>query len=70
VADLAGRRVVVPEAAEHVAAGACVQAAATLRDRDIVEVAAEWMLGRGATVEPDANVDRAGVREAYAAARG
>jgi xylulokinase len=70
VADLSGRRVVVPDSPEHVAAGACVQAAATLRDRDIVEVAAEWMLARGATVEPDASVDRSGVRAAYAAARG
>jgi xylulokinase len=70
VADLSGRRVVVPDDTEHVAAGACVQAAAMLRDREIAAVADEWMLGRGVTVEADTNVDRAGVRDAYAAARG
>ena len=70
VADLSGRTVVVPYEAEHVAAGACAQAAAVLRDRDVAEVAAEWSLGRGVTIEPDANVDRERVRAAYAAARG
>jgi xylulokinase len=70
VADLAGRPVIIPDEREHVAAGACVQAAATLHDREIAEVAAEWALRGGVTVEPDANVDRAGVRAAYAAARG
>ena len=70
VADLAGRRVVVPDAGDHVAAGASAQAAAILRDRDVAEVAAEWSLGRGATIEPDMSVDRESVRAAYAAARG
>ncbi len=69
VADLSGRRVIVPDAMELVAAGACVQAAATLRGCDPADVAAEWKLGRGVTVEPDANVDRAAVRAAYTAAR-
>ena len=69
VADLSGRRVIVPDATELVAAGACVQAAATLRSCNPVDVAAEWKLARGATVEPDANVDRAAVRAAYAATR-
>jgi hypothetical protein len=41
-----------------------------LRDRDVAELAAEWQLGRGSIVEPDTGVDRAGVRAAYAAARG
>jgi xylulokinase len=70
VADLSGRPVVVPESSEQVAAGACIQAAAILRDRDVAELAAEWQLGRGSIVEPDTGVDRAGVRAAYAAARG
>jgi xylulokinase len=70
IADLSGRPVVVPDEAEHVAAGACAQAAAVLGDRDVAEVAAEWELGRGSVVEPDAGVDRAGIRQAYAAARG
>ena len=70
VADLSGRPVVVPDASEHVAAGACVQAAAALRERNVAEIAAEWTLGRGSATEPDARVDRAGVRGAYAAARG
>ena len=62
--------VVVPEAGEHVAAGACAQAAAVLEGRDITEVARDWDLGRGPTVEPDLSVDRAAVRAAYADARG
>jgi len=70
VADLSGRAVVVPDAAEHVAAGACVQAAAVLHQRDPADVAREWDLGRGVAVEPDLAVDPAAVRAAYAAARG
>jgi xylulokinase len=70
VADLSGRPVMIPDDSQHVAAGACVQAAATLRDREVAEVATEWNLRGGSTVEPDAAVDRGGVRAAYAAARG
>jgi xylulokinase len=70
VADLSGRPVIVPDATEHVAAGACAQAAAVLLDRDGAEIAADWALGRGATIEPDPTVDRESVRAAYAAARG
>lgn len=70
VADLSGRRVVVPGASEHVAAGACAQAAAVLRERDVADLAADWELGRGAAIEPDASVDPASVRAAYAAAHG
>jgi xylulokinase len=69
VADLSGRPVVVPYEAEHVAAGACAQAAAVLLDRDLAGIAADWNLGRGPTIEPDANVDRESVRAAYAAVR-
>ena len=53
-----------------VAAGACAQAAAVLHARDIAEVARDWALARGVTVEPNADVDRAAVRAAYAEAGG
>ncbi len=70
LADLAGRPVVVPDAPEHVAAGACIQAAAVLRSRPITELAREWALARGPVTEPDLGVDREAVRAAYAEARG
>ncbi len=70
IADLSGRVVVVPDAAEPVAAGACVQAAAVLLGRSPDNVARAWALARGTTVEPDPGVDRTAIREAYAAARG
>jgi len=69
VADLSGRVVVAPDAQEHVAAGACIQAAAVLRARAPEEVAREWSLARGTRIEPDPAVDAAAVRNAYAAAR-
>ena len=61
LADLAGRPVLVPDAREHVAAGACVQAAAVLHGRAPDEVAAAWGLGAGSVVEPT-DVDRAAIR--------
>jgi xylulokinase len=70
VADLSGRRVTVPVLAEHVAAGACAQAAAVLLGARVEEITAQWNLGGGTTVDPDAAVDAAAVRDAYAAARG
>ena len=70
VADLSRRPVTVPAVAEHVAAGACVQAAAVLLGARVEEIAAQWKLGDGSTVDPDTGVDAATVREAYAAARG
>jgi xylulokinase len=70
IADLSGRVVAVPDAAEHVAAGACVQAAAVLLGRAPDDVARAWHLARGTAVEPDASVDRAAIREAYAETRG
>src|SRR6185436_14772024 len=42
LADLAQRPVEVPTDAEHVARGACVQAAAALTGRDVAEVARTW----------------------------
>jgi xylulokinase len=68
VADLTGRAVRVPADEELVAGGAAVQAAAIHRGCDFAEVAEDWGLGRGDTVEPDDTIDRAAVRGAYAAA--
>jgi xylulokinase len=70
LADLAGRTVSVPEAAEHVAVGACVQAAAVLEGRTGAEVAKAWHLDAGRDVEPDPTVDRDAIRARYASARG
>ena len=52
LADLAGREVVVPRADEHVAAGACVQAAAVLTAADPTDIAEQWGLRAGDIVEP------------------
>jgi sugar (pentulose or hexulose) kinase len=65
LAALAGRPVVVPDAAEHVATGACVQAAAVLHGRRPEDVGASWGLGRGEVVEPDGDVDRYEIRARY-----
>jgi xylulokinase len=70
VADLIGRPVTVPSGDEHVAMGACVQAAAVLHERAPEDIATAWGLGEGEVVEPDASVDREAIRAAYAAARG
>ena len=64
-----GRPVVVPDAAEHVAAGACVQAAAVLHGRVAATRSPRaWDLGarRDDRAEPD--VDRDAIRAAYAEA--
>jgi len=68
LADLAQRAVEVPEPAEYVARGACVQAAAVLTGRDVARVAHEWAPG-GTLVEPRRDVDAASVRSAYAGLR-
>ena len=71
LADLAQRPVVVPEEAEHVAVGACVQAAAVIEGVPPEAVADRWGLGRGPEVDPAIGADQAAaVRAAYAAARG
>jgi xylulokinase len=67
LADLAGRPVLVPDAAEHVAAGACVQAAATLLGCTSDVVATAWGLGAGSVVEPRP-VDREAIRARYSEA--
>ena len=69
MADLAGRAVTIPEGEQHVATGACVQAAAVLHGSHPDEVMAAWGLGYGEVVEPDEDVDREAVRAAFAAVR-
>ena len=68
VADLADAEAVVPDATELVAAGACVQAASVLRGLAPEEVATQWHLSSGHTVEPRQGVARGAVRRAYAMA--
>ena len=76
VADLTGRSVHVPDADEHVATGACLQAAAVWRAREgratdglLSELTSNWKLGGGTVVEPDMSVDRAAIRSSYRTAR-
>lgn len=69
LADLAQRPVVVPEPAEHVAAGACVQAAAVATGASPEEVADAWSLGGGTTVDPT-DVAAPEIRAAYRATAG
>ncbi len=64
-ADLWGSPITVHAAAEPVATGACVQAAAVHSGRGPLKVAASWRLDAGAAVEPDPQVDGAGLRAAY-----
>lgn len=69
LADLSGCAVTVPRG-EHVAAGACVQAAAALCQQRPDTIAEAWGLGRrGHVIEPDPAVDAAAIRGAYAEAR-
>lgn len=71
LADLAHRVVVVPAGDEHVARGACVQAAAVLTGTDPAEVAAAWSPAIAAMVEPGPDAPAgAEVRARYASARG
>ncbi len=68
VADLTGRAIIVPEEGELVATGAAVQAAGVHLGRRFDDVADAWGLGAGVLVEPDAQVDGAAIRAAFAAA--
>ena len=67
LADLAGRPVLVPASAEHVATGACVQAAATVLGASTDEITTAWGLGAGTFTEPH-DVDRDAIRARYAEA--
>jgi xylulokinase len=69
IADLLQRPVEVPPPAEYVARGACVQAVAAATGRDVAVVSAEWAPADALVVEPDASVDAAAVRGAYAHVR-
>ena len=70
VADLARRSVLVVEAEELVALGACVQSAARATGRPIAEIQSAWPLGRGRSVDPVASADTSiETRVRYAAAR-
>jgi xylulokinase len=68
IAELSGRPVLVPDASEHVAAGASVQAAAVLHGRPPDEVARAWELGAGEVVVPAEDVDRTAIRDRFRAA--
>ena len=70
LADLTGQPVVVPRGEEHVAAGACVQAAAVAAGSSVASVAEAWGLGAGDLVEPGPGATAAPeVRAAYAVLR-
>ncbi len=70
VADLAGRTVTVPSGHEHVATGACVQAAAALTGAEPLTVARAWATAPHLVIDPDPAVDADAVRAAFATARG
>jgi xylulokinase len=65
VADLSGLPVAVRAAGEHVATGACVQAAATLSGRPIADSQGAWDLDTGTITEPDPSVERDAIRHRY-----
>jgi xylulokinase len=71
VADLSGRQLTVPVDDETVATGAAVQAAVVAGHGSFADVATQWRLGEGETVEPDpAAAERAAeVRNTYRIAR-
>ncbi len=70
VAELTGRVVTIPPPREHVATGACAQAAAVLHGRAPDEIARAWQLDAGTTVEALEPVDRDAIRARYHAAAG
>ena len=67
VADLAQRPVLVAPVGEHVATGACVQAAAVSKSCTVGEIVTAWSMRDDEVVEPDAAVDAELVRAAYRA---
>jgi xylulokinase len=69
LADLGGRTITVAAPGEHVATGACVQAAAVATGSEPLAVAAAWDPAHGTEIEPDATADGAGVRARYASLR-
>ena len=72
LADLCDLPVVVADAEQAVATGACVQAAAVLEQVDPFEIMARWGLGRATPVEPSSGVSieaARAVRDTYATLR-
>jgi xylulokinase len=70
LADLSGRPVVAYPDQEIVAAGACVQAAAVVRQQPPTDIADAWGLrDLGVLTEPSAAIDVDAVRERYAELR-
>jgi xylulokinase len=67
VADLAQRPVLVAPEGEHVARGACVQAAAVLQSCSLGDVMTVWSRGADEMVEPDTTVNADAVRASYRA---
>jgi xylulokinase len=65
LADLSGRPVTVPEYGEHVATGACLQAAAVATGGTVEDLTEAWGVGRGAVVDPRGGVDTGAIRDAY-----
>lgn len=70
LSDLGGTPVAASADLAPVAKGACVQAAAALAGCGPEHIAAAWGLHDSEVIEPNRSVDRAAVREAYAAAVG
>ena len=62
-ADVVGRSVVVPDTDETVSTGAAVQAAVVCGRGSFGEVADEWRLGTGTTIEPGR--DASAIRDRY-----
>lgn len=70
VADLTAREVLIPDATEQVAAGACVQAAAVATGASPADIADTWHLTTGTTIEPGPGTTAApDIRAAYARLR-
>jgi xylulokinase len=67
LADVSGRVVCAAHGTEHVAAGACVQAAAVLQGRSPLDVTRDWNLESFEAVEPRP-LDRDAIRARYRAA--
>jgi len=70
LADLAHREVTVPSGDEHVARGACVQAAAVLHATPPSTVATAWEPRPASLTTASEGVDHVAIRSRYATARG
>ncbi len=69
-AGLSGRDLIVPDADETVATGACVQAAVVAGLGTFAEVADRWGLGAGERIEREPMAEAGAIREAYRVASG